>query len=35
VPFNIKRQDYRTFLKFLHENIGAKVVFKKWLYPRG
>jgi hypothetical protein len=29
VPFNIKRQDYRTFLKFLHENIGAKVVFKK------
>jgi hypothetical protein len=28
VPYNIKKQDYRTFLKFLHENIGPKVVFK-------
>ena len=28
IPFNLKQYDYEIFLKFCHEHIGAKIVFK-------
>ena len=28
IPYNIKRQDYLVFMKFIKENLGSKVVFK-------
>jgi hypothetical protein len=28
IPYNIKQNEYAVFLKFCHENIGSKVVFR-------